>query len=269
MYYQYHFTKLENREDELLIALLQDYATGFEQVGDGLLAYTKDKIAFNNILSQYNPLEIETTVVEEKNWNEQWEQSFEPVTVYVKDKPYVYIRASFHPHEKNIEHEIEITPKMSFGTGHHATTYLMIEEMSEIDFANKRVIDFGTGTGVLAILAEINGASSVLAIDNDEWSINNAKENILLNNCSHIGLQNSELTDEENSVDIILANINLNIITTNLNKIFALLAPGGILLLSGMLTTDIDTISKELDKYGFNVKYIREKNNWIVVLAEK
>lgn len=269
MYYQFHFTKLDEGQDELLIALLEDHATGFEQCGNELYAYTKDNNAFLDLLCHYKLLETETSIIEEKNWNEQWEQSFEPVTIYVKGEPFVYIRASFHAHDPNCKFEIEITPKMSFGTGHHATTYLMIEEMAEFDFSEKQVIDFGTGTGLLAILSEKSGASSVIAIDNDEWSIDNAKENISLNNCSHITLQNADTIEVEDFADIILANINLNIILANLNKIFAALKYNGILLLSGMLVNDKVSITGELNNAGLNVVHIHEKNNWIVVCAEK
>ena len=117
------------------------------------------------------------SIIEDKNWNEEWESQLQPVTI----NNFAGIRASFHEPLKNVEHEIIITPKMSFGTGHHATTFLMVEQMEKINFKNKTVLDFGTGTGILAILAEKLGAASVLAIDYDEWSINNALENIEAN----------------------------------------------------------------------------------------
>ena len=114
------------------------------------------------------------SIIEDRNWNEEWESQLDPVVI----NNFVGIRASFNKPIKNVEHEIIITPKMSFGTGHHATTFLMIGLMKKINFKNKKVLDFGTGTGMLAILAEKLGATSVLAIDYDEWSINNALENI-------------------------------------------------------------------------------------------
>ena len=268
MQYLYHFKRLEENEDELLIALLEEYATGFEQADNELKAYTSDKNQFDKILSGTN-LQFEISSIEDKNWNEVWEKSFEPITIFVKDKPYAHIRASFHPKNIEAEFNIEITPKMSFGTGHHATTFQMIAEMAALDFTGKRIIDFGTGTGVLAILAEKCGASSVVAIDNDEWSIRNAEENILLNNCSRIDLRHAETLIIENNADIILANINLNIIIANLNKIFNALKAGGTVIMSGMLTSDKERISNELLNNGFILKDIRERNGWILVNAEK
>ena len=125
------------------------------------------------------------TTIEETNWNQVWESSFEPVVV----DDFVAVRADFHEPIKGIKHEIVITPKMSFGTGHHATTYMMLEQMGKLDFKDKRVLDFGTGTGVLAILAEKMGAKKIIAIDNDEWSIENANENIKRNNCVAVELK--------------------------------------------------------------------------------
>ena len=120
------------------------------------------------------------TLIPEANWNQVWESNFDPVIV----DDFVAIRADFHEPVKGVSLEIIITPKMSFGTGHHATTYMMIEQMRELDFTGKSVFDFGTGTGVLAILAEKLGANKVIAVDNDEWSIENAEENFEKNNCT-------------------------------------------------------------------------------------
>lgn len=156
---------------------------------------------------------------------------------------------------------------MSFGTGHHATTYGIIECMSAIDFTNKAVIDFGTGTGVLAILAEKLGAAHIVAIDNDEWSINNAAENIKVNGCNNIELVKAESIVNKIKADIILANINLNVIISNLEMLLKAYKSDAIILLSGMLSEDEPLISAALKKHSINVRRIYENNNWIVVLA--
>jgi ribosomal protein L11 methyltransferase len=139
-------------------------------------------------------------------------------------------------------HEIIITPKMSFGTGHHATTNMMIEQMKEIDFKKKTVFDFGTGTGILAILAEKLGAEKIIAVDNDDWSIENAIENINRNNCKKISIKKAFDADTGNKSDIILANINRNVIVDNFNSICKHLTHPGILLISGILEKDVDEI---------------------------
>jgi ribosomal protein L11 methyltransferase len=156
---------------------------------------------------------------------------------------------------------------MSFGTGHHATTFLMMQEMQSLDFNDKFVIDFGTGTGVLAILAEKLGAKKILAIDNDEWSINNAKENIDSNRCRKIDLVMAGEMAKEFSADIILANINLNVIIANLELIKQACIKGSQILLSGLLVQDEEAISEILKINGFVISKLVEKNNWICIMV--
>src|SRR5205085_7037613 len=139
---------------------------------------------------------------------EEWEKNFERVII----DDFVAIRAPFHKPIQKVTHEIVITPKMSFGTGHHATTFMMIQQMQDVDFKNKKVLDFGTGTGILAILAEKLGATKITAIDNDEWSISNANENIKTNNCRNIQLLLSDSPMLSQKFDVILANINKSVI---------------------------------------------------------
>ncbi len=221
----------EEEADIYLASLAEINFYAFEQNEKYLIAYIKEENfnekQFRNILSDdvvYNLISIEN-----KNWNEEWERGFQPV--YIND--FAGIRASFHKPLQNIKHEIIVTPKMSFGTGHHATTHLMIEQMEQINFKDKSVLDFGTGTGVLAILAEKLGATEVTAIDNDEWSINNAIENVEINNCRKIKVQNKSTLDDLNAQDIILANINLNVLTANAKKISSIAEHRSLLLLSG------------------------------------
>ena len=168
-------TVLNEETKEELVALLSNiFYDAFEEDGLQLKAFIKeehfDEEALRQLLEPYKAT-YATMAIQEQNWNEVWESNFAPVVV----GDFCAIRAHFHPPFTNVQHEIIITPKMSFGTGHHATTYMMIDQMSGIDFKDRSVADFGTGTGVLAILAEKLGSSYVWAIDYDDWSINNAK----------------------------------------------------------------------------------------------
>jgi ribosomal protein L11 methyltransferase len=191
---------------EILIAELSEINfEAFEENENFLSAFIKEnefiEEQLNNILLSKN-ICYTKSIIEETNWNAKWESEFEPIIV----DHFVAVRAAFHKPIEGVRHEIIITPKMSFGTGHHATTYLMLQQMENIDFSNKTVLDFGTGTGILAILAKKLGAGKVLAIDYDEWSINNAKENFTANNCTDIVLVQEDNLDGLETFDVILAN---------------------------------------------------------------
>ena len=272
-YIQILFTDIDETKTEIIIALLSDIGfEGFQEENNLLKAlipiHQFDESLFNSI-SEINHLKYSKSIIKEQNWNEKWEADFEPVLVNhpTTSKPFVFIRASFHNENNSFEYNIEVTPKMSFGTGHHATTYLMVANMSGIDFKNKTVIDFGTGTGVLAILAEKMGAKSVLAIDNDEWSINNAKENIEVNNCKNITILQVETIPKGNKADIILANINLNIIKENIVEIKDAGLNETIFLFSGIMLHDEHKILEELTNAGMNINNVFRKENWLSVLA--
>ena len=203
--------------------------------------------------------DFEMTKVPDKNWNEVWESNFEPVVV----DDFCAIRAEFHKPIQNVQHEIIITPKMSFGTGHHATTYMMIQQMRNISFIDKKVFDFGTGTGILAILATKLGAASVTAIDNDEWSIKNAEENFEKNNVHSICLYQSSTVSEKN-FDIILANINRSVLEQYSSTLVNLLSSQGVLLVSGLLKEDEPFIVELFDE--LTLYNSQQNQNWISLL---
>jgi ribosomal protein L11 methyltransferase len=202
--------------------------------------------------------------IEQQNWNAGWEQSFEPVVI----GNFAAVRASFHKPVEGVTHDIIVTPKMSFGTGHHATTYMMIAQMQELGFKGASVIDFGTGTGVLAILAEKLGAGDILAIDNDEWSINNAKENLEANNCSHTVLLLADKMTHNAKAGFILANINLNVIAANLQLIREACHAGTLVLLSGFLAENEEQMQQILSAGGFHIVKNVYKNNWMAMLVK-
>jgi ribosomal protein L11 methyltransferase len=250
---------------EILIAELSEinfYA--FEENESSLYAFIKKEFfndeELNKILSA-NKFSYTKTVIEETNWNAKWETEFQPVIV----DDFVAVRANFHPPINSVQHEIIITPKMSFGTGHHATTYLMLQQMQEIRFTGKSVLDFGTGTGVLAIMAIKSGALNVIAIDNDEWSINNAKENIAVNNCRDIELLFKDNLKHLQQFDIILANINLNVIGNNIDVLKTITNQSSILLLCGFLKSDEEVITQKCITAGFKHIFTSQKNEWIVM----
>ena len=250
-------------QQEFLIGILSQFdATGFEQTPTNILAYFEENnFVYNDVKEALKDFKFITQTLKEQNWNKEWESNFQPVVV----DNFCGIRAGFHQPIKEVQYEIIITPKMSFGTGHHATTYMMIDQMKDIDFKNKNVFDFGTGTGILAILAEKLGAAKVSAIDIDEWSINNAIENIAMNNCNKIQVTlSTELPDEK--FDVFLANINKNVILQYLHQIKNCLPAKGYLLVSGLLTSDEKDIVEAFEKNGFELLKQVTRTNWISLL---
>src|SRR5690606_29653021 len=249
--------------NELLLAALAHAGfEGFEENEDRLNAFIPadqyDEDFTKEIAAKFG-VEFSLKLIKPVNWNEQWESGFEPVCV----GNFAAIRANFHPPVKNVMHEIVITPKMSFGTGHHATTYLMIESMGRIDFSGKKVLDFGTGTGILAILAEKCGATEIVAIDNDEWSIANARENIANNECRNINLVHSDFPSVKQTYDVILANINRNVIEAHLPTLVELLHPRGVLLLSGLLLEDETTIDQLCKSFLLKFAERTTRQSWL------
>jgi ribosomal protein L11 methyltransferase len=267
---QFDFEPHSKNDSEQLIALLSEQGfDGFIEEGVSLIAFIPEERfsqqEFETILEKFAVLAYSKTTIKNINWNKKWEEEFEPVIV----DHFAGIRAHFHKPLKKIKHEIIITPKMSFGTGHHATTYMMIQLMKDLEFTGKTVLDFGTGTGVLAILAEKMGAKKIKAIDNDEWSITNAAENAEQNNCALINLQQDTAVSDKEQFDIILANINLNVILANMASIGTACNTPGKVLLSGFLHTDEPAILQAAFKAGFRKKTILNKKEWIALLLEK
>ena len=250
----------EEQQEILISELAELDAIGFEQTTSHLLTYFEENnfksYEITKLLEDYV---FHFTTLPSQNWNAVWESNFEPVIV----DDFCAIRAEFHKPVKDLQHEIIITPKMSFGTGHHATTYMMIQQMRNINFINKKVFDFGTGTGILSILAVKLGAASVTAIDNDEWSIKNAKENFEKNKIYSINLYQSSIVPESN-FDIILANINRSVLEQYSSTLVNLLSPKGILLVSGLLKEDEKFIVKLFG--GLMLYNSQHKQNWLSLL---
>src|SRR6186997_128391 len=264
-YIKITFADLQPEQKEILIAQLADAGyEGFEEVDNTLYAFIKNKNFDKSILKEISfkyQAYYTSEKIDETNWNQVWESNFEPVIV----DDYVAIRADFHKPITNTKFEIVITPKMSFGTGHHATTYMMIELMKELNLNGRSVLYFGSGTGILAILAEKEGAKNIDAIDNDDWSIANAGENFEKNNCTKISLRKASNPASDISFDIILANINKNVIIENMALLSELLNNGGQILLSGLLKEDKDEILSIATELRLKFKKELIRNNWIAL----
>jgi len=257
------FQPVSSEQAEILVAQLSEIGfEGFEEEGSTLKAFVAEKEvdeeALQSILAKWN-IQAERSVIRETNWNETWESGFQPVVV----DDFVAVRAHFHQPNKAVQHEVIITPKMSFGTGHHATTYMMIRQMKDLSFSGKLVLDFGTGTGILAILAAKLGARRIVAIDHDEWSITNCRENILQNNVTSIELQQADSAACNEQFDIILANINKNVILDNLPVLAQQLLPDGILILSGLLAADQHDILQGIQSAGLQLQGVKDRHNWL------
>jgi ribosomal protein L11 methyltransferase len=259
------FDELTQEQRDLLIAVLPEYGFhGMEETTTGLKAYANEGLAdLESLTSFLNDMNVSFTsqLIEEENWNQSWESNFDPVVIPGK----IQVRAHFHAPLDTVEHQILITPKMSFGTGHHPTTKMMMLAMLETEFSDKTVADFGTGTGILSILAVQLGAESVHAIDNDDWSIENVKENIDLNNSKGIKVSKAGDLAHIDTVDIMLANINKNVLIEHVHSIRAKTKQNGSLIISGLLRTDYeDIIQVYAPFFGSNHKKF-EEGDWLAI----
>ncbi|MCE3259677.1 MAG: ribosomal methyltransferase [Bacteroidetes bacterium] len=272
-YLAYHFVVTPPQPgSEILMALISDQGfESFDTTSTGFTAYIKEQDAvsvnFDDIVFEGFEYNFSVEKIEQKNWNQEWEKNFQPVVV----RNLLCIRAPFHPENNDVIHEIIIMPKMSFGTGHHQTTQLVCAAMFEQDFHNKRVLDMGCGTGVLAILAKVLGAKDILGIDIDEWSVENSIENCATNNASSIVIKKGDidLVEKEKNFDIILANINKNILKKHIPVYSSKLNSGGKLFLSGFFKTDAEELIEFCQKNKFKLDTQNSKDEWTMLVMEK
>lgn len=240
----------------------------FVETEDGFSAYIEEEQfseeALQETLRRYADYVTVTYTVEQierQNWNEEWERNFEPLFISGQ----VSVRASFHPRPEQAKYDIVINPKMSFGTGHHETTTLMIENQLTLNHQGRRVLDMGCGTGILAIMAGELGAAEIVAVDIEDWTVENARENAELNKCSQmeVRLGGAETIAGEKPFDIILANINRNVLLEDMPAYKAVLKPEGWLLLSGFYTEDLPVLQQKAETLGLQYQSHRVKNNWV------
>lgn len=265
---QYEFFTRDEALRDFIISLLPEVGfEGFEELPDSVRAFIPGPALVHehvlDILAQngLGHIEFQCTTIEQQNWNEQWEKSFDPLLIAGK----VSIRAPFHD-PLPAEHELIIEPKMSFGTGHHATTALMIEQMLDLNMQGLDVVDFGSGTGVLAILTERLGAAHVLAIDNEEWAVENCHENISRNQSTKVKVVFADTMGiVTQKFDIMLANINRNVIMKNLQSWGTFLKPAGVLVISGILVTDTKDIVDLASTLGFELIRQLTRDGWVSI----
>ena len=268
MYYTCLHVTCQPEYAEILMAEVAEAGfDSFLETDIGFEAYVElekfDKWVLTDIESRYKEMTdiaFHTSHIQKENWNEQWEKSYHRVNVENK----CLIRAAFHEPDPAVPLDIVITPKMSFGTGHHQTTYLMVRSQLEIDHLGKRVMDAGGGTAILSIVASKLGASSVEAFDIDEWSITNGNENLIVNRCTNDQIQQGTISEVklDGSFDIILANINKNVLLAELGAYSALLTDGGVILLSGFYTSDISDLLHLATKLGLSERRRDQREGW-------
>lgn len=241
----------------------------------GLTAYIKKELFNSDILTEVvssfpmgNKITLSHKVIEGQDWNSEWEKNyFQPIIIGDR----CVIHSSFHNDVPSVEYDIVIDPKMAFGTGHHATTSLIIRQLLEMDLKDKAVMDMGTGTGILAILCAMRGAKNISAIEIDEFAYVNAVENVKLNGVSQIKVLHGDATllRAENKVDVFIANINRNIITNDINAYDDNLKPGGAMLLSGFYEDDLPVIMEKADRLGLGYKSHSVQNRWSCLILTK
>jgi ribosomal protein L11 methyltransferase len=259
--FDFKIQPLQPWSDILMAELIEIGFDSFTEEIHGILGYIQKDLFKEDDLKSLPLFQNEEVNI---NWNEEWEKNFEPINI--DDK--VLIRAEFHESVPGM-HEIVIQPKMSFGTGHHPTTHLMIQQMMDIDFNGKKVLDMGCGTSVLAIYAKQIGAGETKAIDIDEWSVENSKENAARNNVElDIELGTADNLGKEN-YDIILANINRNILISDIQTYVSVLNDGGKLLLSGLCFFDVDDILEVCKENNLELKKKLQREEWVSLLLEK
>ncbi|RNI32638.1 50S ribosomal protein L11 methyltransferase [Rufibacter immobilis] len=260
---------------EILIAELGELGFDtFQDTENGFQAYIEEdrfeEEALQEVLERYRfagEFPYQTKSIAKQNWNEEWEKNFEPLLI--SDK--VSVRADFHEKPEGVAYDIVITPKMSFGTGHHETTTLMIENQLTLDHVGKRILDMGCGTGILAIMAEQLGARQVLAVDIEDWTVENARENAERNNCAtlEVRLGDASVLTGEAPFELILANINRNVLLEDMPVYSQLLLPNGPLVLSGFYTQDLPLLQERAAELGLAFESSRTKNNWVSAIFRK
>ena len=266
--FEYSFTAPSSDiQHDMLTTMLAEI--GFDSFMDdamGLNAYcsadNRDDLAVENLLLEPSFSDIRLLKVEEmpdKDWNEVWEASYQPVVVNDRCR----VRAPFHEPDPSFEFDLVIEPKMSFGTANHETTAQIIQLMLETDFHGKTVLDMGSGTAVLAILAKKLGAAHTVAIDNDEWAYRNAFTNTELNGVSDIEIILGDASSIQGSFDVVLANINRNILLRDMHLYVAAMRPDAHIFFSGFYTEDLDSIKAEAERLGLRYRRHLSRNNWV------
>ncbi len=259
---------LQKNRDILTAYLTNIGFESFMETEKGINAYISQKDFNEKDISGYEKqfkelkLKISHRIIKDENWNETWTENYFKPIVFGNG---LVVRASFHPEFENVKREIIIDPKTAFGTGNHATTYMLIEEILKLDTKGKSVLDMGTGTGILAILSKMKGSGYTFAVDNDPKAVINTKENIIINNTPDIKVAEGEMSLISEKFDIIYENIWKNIVINDMPKLAESLNSGGVLLTSGFYYKEYEEVKKAGEKAGLRFDYACEKAGWAVV----
>lgn len=271
---QLTFKGVNEITQEIIIAALGELNfNSFQQNGEELLAFVDEAIFDTNAtkkqLQLFRQAEVNNftvNILKEENWNKKWEENYPPVII----EEQILIKAPFHKIEKKYEYEIELAPKMAFGTGHHETTAMMLAQMLDVGFSDASVLDYGCGTGILAIFAEMKGAKTIDAIDIDDWAYKNTIENIKTTGHQNIKVQQGDIDlVQQKKYKVILANINKNVILKNLGILFEMLLPNGHLLLSGILIDDVGEVKKVAEALFKSKAIVDTKGKWVMLKYKK
>lgn len=264
-YFEFQIRCSEDVKEQLIAELAEEEYEGFVETDEGFSAYVTSSLfkreVFEQLLQKYeiNPATVAQSHIEQQNWNAQWEAGYEPIVIDNN----VIVKAPFHRIEKHYPYELLIQPKNTFGTGHHETTQLMLRLMLQVDLTGKRVFDYGSGTGVLAVMASKMAAASVYAIDIDDWSAENISENTELNDVRNIIFEQGDLSVvKPQKFDVILANINKNILLFSFAPLADLTEAGGTLLISGFYEGDLEDLKTGAAGAGFLFQQHITLNNW-------
>lgn len=264
-YFEFQIRCDDDLREQLIAELADEDYEGFVETESGFSAYIQSGLfkreVFEQVLVKYgiDPNAVAQNHIAQQNWNAQWEAGYEPIIIGDS----IIVKAPFHHIEKTYPYELLIQPKNTFGTGHHETTQLMLRLMLGENMRNKRVFDYGSGTGVLAIMAAKMEAQSIFAIDIDDWSAENILENTRLNNVDTIEFEQGDLNSvKPQEFDVILANINKNILLFSFEQLSQLTLSGGTLLISGFYESDLDDLSISAGKVGFSLQEHLVLNNW-------
>lgn len=273
-FYEVRIKQVTTDQQEMLIGICAFLdVEALEQREDEIIIYSPDQKYITNLIddikryaSWLSDTHIVFSTTKALNWNKQWESSFEPIVV----EDFCAIRASWHQPDNTTNHEIIIDPEMAFGTGHHETTFMMIQQMRHLNFTGKKVLDLGSGTAILSILGDKLGADDILAIDHDPQATRCAQKCLVQNRSNKVQCQTATISDisADNQYDIILANINRKVLLSSGKEIMDRLQAGGDLLLSGILMVDKEIVLDYYQKIGFHLKRETSKGDWICLLLQ-
>ncbi|MEM7299381.1 MAG: 50S ribosomal protein L11 methyltransferase [Bacteroidota bacterium] len=260
----------QDLSDYLIAELFEIGFDSFQEFNDGFEGScdhsTFDEEKVNAILTQFPNISFKVKEQEKVNWNEEWEKNYDPIIVDNR----CIVRASFHEPQPQFEYEIIVTPKMSFGTGHHATTHQVLAFQMSLNHEDKKVLDVGTGTGILAIMAHKRGASKLIASDIDDWCIENSEENFSLNGISDIALVKGQIEKvQEKDFDIVIANINKNVLLSQMEEYSKRLKAGGQLVLSGFYESDVEDLVILAEQFELRKNDTTTKDNWAMLVLSK